>query len=185
MSAVRIQTNSGGSQRRAERNVPGALQVVERSRSLDAERVSDIISRSHMPHKRSSPKKLTRQEQRNLDIEIGFIEGVVKRDPGYVEALQILGDNYTRRGRYVDGLKVDEQLSRLRPRDALVQYNLACSYSLTDQLEPAFAALNRALDLGYRDFKWMAKDPDLKNVRRHALYKKIRARIKAMTIQVD
>lgn len=138
-----------------------------------------------MPHKRSSRKKLTRQEQRNLDVEIGFIEGVVKRDPGYVEALQILGDNYTRRGRYVDGLKVDEQLSRLRPHDALVQYNLACSYSLTDQSEPAIAALNRALDLGYRDFKWMAKDPDLKNVRKHPFYKKLRVRIKAMTIPVD
>jgi tetratricopeptide (TPR) repeat protein len=138
-----------------------------------------------MPHKSSSRKKLTRQEQRNLDVEIGFIEGVVKRDPAYVEALQILGDNYTRRGRFVDGLKVDEQLSRLRPHDALVQYNLACSYSLTDQMEPAMAALNRALDLGYRDFKWMAKDPDLKNARKHPLYKTVRARIRAMTIPVD
>ena len=138
-----------------------------------------------MPQKRSSRKKLTRQEQRNLDIEIDFMEGVVRRDPGYVEALQILGDNYTRRGRYADGLKVDEQLSRLCPRDALVQYNLACSYSLTNQPELSVAALNRALDLGYRDFKWMTRDADLKNVLKHPLYKNVRARIKAMTVRVD
>ena len=127
---------------------------------------------------------MTREQERNLDIEIGFLEGVVRRDPGYIDALQILGDNYTRRGRFEDGLKVDEQLVRLRPGDALVHYNLACSYSLTEQFESAAVALNRALDLGYRDFKWLSKDPDLAKLRKHPLYKKIRARIKAMEIKI-
>lgn len=135
-----------------------------------------------MPAKRS--KKMTREQERSLDIEIGFLEGVVRRDPGYIDALQILGDNYTRRGRFEDGLKVDKQLVRLRPVDALVHYNLACSYSLTEQFEAAAAALNRALDLGYRDFKWLAKDPDLGKLRKHPLYKKIRDRIKAMEIKI-
>ncbi|PYJ56163.1 MAG: hypothetical protein DME24_23050 [Verrucomicrobia bacterium] len=135
-----------------------------------------------MPSKRS--KKMTREQERNLDIEIGFLEGVVRRDPGYIDALQILGDNYTRRGRFEDGLKVDEQLVRLRPGDALVHYNLACSCSLTEQFESAAVALNRALDLGYRDFKWLSKDPDLAKLRKHPLYKKIRARIKAMEIKI-
>jgi tetratricopeptide (TPR) repeat protein len=137
-----------------------------------------------MPQKSSSRKRLTRQEQRNLDIEIEFIEGVVKRDPDYVGALQILGDNYTRRGRFVEGLKVDEELVRLRPVDALAHYNLACSYSLTEQFDSAVAALSKALDLGYRDFKWMSKDPDLSRLRKHRLYRNIRARIKAMEIKV-
>ena len=109
---------------------------------------------------------------------------MVRRDPGYIDALQILGDNYTRRGRFEDGLKVDEQLVRLRPGDALVHYNLACSCSLTEQFESAAVALNRALDLGYRDFKWLSKDPDLAKLRKHPLYKKIRARIKAMEIKI-
>ena len=135
-----------------------------------------------MPPKRS--KKLTREQERDLDIEIGFIEGVVRRAPGFIEALQILGDDYTRRGRFADGLKLDEELARLRPGDALVHYNLACSYSLTKQFAAAAAALNRALDLGYRDFKWLAKDPDLATFRKHPVYKKIRARIKAMEIKI-
>ena len=69
-----------------------------------------------MPEKSLVKKKLTREEERDLDVKISFMEGVVKRDPGYVEALQILGDDYTRRGKFVAGLKVDEQLSQLRPR---------------------------------------------------------------------
>src|SRR5580693_6693845 len=118
---------------------------------------------SAMPN--SPRKKLTRQELRDLDLEILFLEGVIRRDPAYVEALQILGDDYTRRGRYAEGLKIDERLSLLRPDDAVVLYNLACSYSLTSQIELAFEALDAAINLGYRDFKSMDKDPDLANLR--------------------
>jgi tetratricopeptide (TPR) repeat protein len=137
-----------------------------------------------MPKKRSSKKKLTTQEKRNLDIEIGFMEGVVKRDPGYLEALQILGDDYTRRGRYDDGLRVDELLAELKPEDSMVHYNLACSYSLTDRVDLAVEALERAINLGYRDFKWLAEDPDLEALRRHPSYRKIRAKLRTLQIKV-
>ena len=123
---------------------------------------------------------MTRDEKRNLDVEIGFIEGVVRKDPEYVEALQILGDDYTKRGRFDDGLKIDEQLAHLRPQDATVLYNLACSYSLTERVAEAFNALHRALAAGYTDFKWMAQDPDLESLRKHPLYDEVRTKIKAV-----
>ena len=136
------------------------------------------MGRFIMPKKLHSPrKKATRQELRDLDQEILFLEGLVRREGNYVEALQILGDDYTRRGRYAEGLKIDERLCKLRPDSALVHYNLACSYSLTEQLDLAVEALETALDLGYRDFKWMGHDPDLENVREHAGYKKIQAKV--------
>ena len=128
--------------------------------------------------KKPLARKMTRDEKRNLDVEIGFIEGVVRKDPSFVEALQILGDDYTKRGRFDDGLKVDEQLADLRPQDATVLYNLACSYSLTGQTEQAFDALQRSLAAGYDDFKWLAQDPDLEAVRKHPRYKEVRAQIK-------
>src|SRR5947199_10085490 len=119
-----------------------------------------------MPDKRSAKnKKLTRIEVRDLDIKITFMEGIVQRDPHYVEALQILGDHYTQRGKYDHSLKVDQQLSRLQPRNPLVYYNLACSYSLNREFDLASAALEQALVLGYRDFKWLARDPDLRPLR--------------------
>jgi tetratricopeptide (TPR) repeat protein len=132
-----------------------------------------------MPKKINSPrKKLTRQELKDLDLEILFLEGILRRDPAYIEALQILGDDYTRRGFYAEGLKIDQRLILLRPDDSIVHYNLACSYSLTDQIEPAFEALYAAISLGYRDFKAMENDPDLDNVRQHAEYKRIRAKMR-------
>lgn len=129
--------------------------------------------------KKPSDRKLTRDEKRDLDVEISFIEGVVRRDPEYVEALQILGDDYTKRGKLEEGLKVDEQLARLRPQDPTVLYNLACSHSLTGQVEEALAALQRAIAAGYDDFKWMSQDPDLNALRQHPLFEQLRAKLKA------
>jgi hypothetical protein len=139
-----------------------------------------------MPQKSSDrEKRLTPQQERDVDIEIGFIEGVVRRDPQYVDALQILGDNYTRRGRFADGLRIDEQLATLMPKDALVHYNLACSCALTGQAERAVASLHRALDLGYRDFNWLRRDPDLRGIRRHPLYRTVRERVRAMQVKIS
>jgi hypothetical protein len=129
-------------------------------------------------------KRLTRKEIRELDIKILFMEGVVRRDPRYVEALQILGDHYTQRGRYDSSLKVDQALSQLEPKNPLVFYNLACSHSLNNELEPAAAALECALKLGYRDFKWLARDPDLKPLRKHPIYRSIEDQIRKMQVRV-
>jgi tetratricopeptide (TPR) repeat protein len=137
-----------------------------------------------MPVKSSDRKKMTRSEQRDLDVKIEFIEGLVRREPDYVDALQLLGDHYTQRGRYVEGLQVDERLARLRPDDALVFYNLACSYSLTDQFNRATLALERAFSLGYRDFNWIARDPDLQKLRQQPVYHNIEDKIRRMKVKV-
>jgi len=127
---------------------------------------------------------MTCSEQRELDVKIEFIEGLIRREPGYVDALQLLGDHYTQRGRYAEGLKVDERLARLRPGDALVFYNLACSYSLTGQFDRAALALEKALSLGYHDFAWLAKDPDLEKFRQHPAYDRIKDKIRRMKIKI-
>jgi tetratricopeptide (TPR) repeat protein len=137
-----------------------------------------------MPKKVASRKSLTRQEKRDLDIEIGFLEGVVNRDPSFVDALQLLGDGYTKRGKYLAGLRIDQKLAVLRPRDALVYYNLACSLCLTKRYLEAAEALEQAINLGYRDFRWLAEDPDLHDLRKQPIYRKIRAKLRQMKVRV-
>jgi len=137
-----------------------------------------------MPVKSSARKKLTRKETRELDTKIEFMEGVVRRDPEYVEALQLLGDHYTQRGRFDQSLIIDERLARLEPRNPLVFYNLACSYSLNSDFNLAAAALEKALKLGYRDFKWLAKDPDLRPLRQHPLFRPIEDQIRKMKVKI-
>ena len=133
-----------------------------------------------MPAKKSSKTKLTHTEQRDLDTKIQFIEGLVRRDPDYVDALQLLGDHYTQRGLFTEGLHVDERLARLEPGNPLVFYNLACSYSLTDEFDHAIQSLNQAIALGYRDFKWLAKDPDLKKLRAHPAFLELKEKIRQL-----
>jgi len=138
-----------------------------------------------MPEQNSGKnKRLTRREARELDVKISFMEGVVERDPRYVEALQILGDHYTQRGRFDHSLKVDKQLSRLEPRNPLVFYNLACSYCLTGEFELAAASLEKALSLGYSDFSWIARDPDLRRLRKHPAYRTIAAKIRKLKVRI-
>ena len=138
-----------------------------------------------MPEKSSAKNNLlTRKEARELDVKISFLEGLVRRDPRYIEALQILGDHYTQRGKHGHSLKVDQQLSRLQPRNPIVFYNLACSHSLNGEFDQAAVALEKALAFGYRDFKWLARDPDLRQFRQHPLYRTIEIKIRKMKVEI-
>jgi Flp pilus assembly protein TadD len=129
-------------------------------------------------------RKKTRANQRELDVKISFMEGLVRRDPAYVDALQLLGDHYTQRGRFTEGLNVDERLARLEPQNPVVFYNLACSYSLTDQFDRASESLVKAIQLGYKDFAWLTKDPDLKKFRLQPAYRDILKKIRYKKVRV-
>jgi tetratricopeptide (TPR) repeat protein len=130
-----------------------------------------------MAKKTPSRRRLTRKQQRDIDIEIGFLEGVVRRDPGYVEALEILGDDYTKRGRHEEGLAIDQKLVALKPADPGILFNLACSLSLLKRLDEAADALRQAIQLGYRDFDWLMQDPDLRKLRADERFAPIQALI--------
>ena len=120
---------------------------------------------------------MSSREKQELDVEISFLEGLAKRDPEYIEALQLLGDDYTKRGRFPEGLAVDEHLSRLLPEDSMVFYNLACSFSLTDRVDDSITALKKAVQLGYDDSKWMDEDPDLNKIRSDPRFEQIRHKL--------
>jgi tetratricopeptide (TPR) repeat protein len=138
-----------------------------------------------MPEQPSpSNKLLTRKEARELDVQISFLEGLVRRDPDCIETLQMLGDHYAQRGQPDHSLKVDQQLARLQPRNPLVFYNLACGLSLNGEVDRAVEALEKALALGYRDFKWLAKDPDLHQLRQHPFYRHIESKIRKMRVEI-
>ncbi|HUE35919.1 MAG TPA: hypothetical protein VMO20_00910 [Candidatus Acidoferrum sp.] len=122
-------------------------------------------------------RKKTRANNRELDVKIDFMEGLLRRDPNYIDALQLLGDHYTQRGRFTEGLNVDERLARLEPGNPVVFYNLACSYSLTEQFDLAAQALEKAIKLGYNEFEWLAKDPDLKKFRQQPAFREILKKI--------
>lgn len=119
-----------------------------------------------------------------MDTQAAFLEGLTRRDPAYAEALQLLGDAYTGLGRNRESLDVDQRLSQLQPEDPAVHYHLACSYAVTGQVDAAVQALDRALDLGFRDFRSLTDEPDLQSLRCHPSFARIRARIQKLDPRV-
>lgn len=107
----------------------------------------------------------TPTEQNQLDFELDFFGRILERFPDYVDVLRVQGNNLTLKGRFAEGLLIDRRLVQLRPGDALAHYNLACSYALLKKVDPAIKALRKAIDLGYRDFRYMREDRDLDALR--------------------
>ena len=118
-------------------------------------------------HERPGPELSTRRlrEQSQRDFELEFVGRILDRDPYYADALRVHGNNLAARGESARALQVDRRLVRLKPDRAIPWYNLACSYAVLGMIEPAFAALQRALELGYRHFRHLSRDPDLNALR--------------------
>lgn len=97
----------------------------------------------------------------DTEFEIQFCKEVLRANANHFEALVLLGDAYTRNGDYEKGLEMDLRLSRIKPDNKLVRYNLACSYALTGQKDKAILSLNKAIELGYCDIEHLSQDRDL------------------------
>ncbi|MFO0967051.1 MAG: hypothetical protein U0793_15905 [Gemmataceae bacterium] len=112
-------------------------------------------------------------EQSQLDFEIEFFDGILKRCPEYLDVLRVQGNNLTLKGRFAESLHIDKRLVQLRPLDPLAHYNLACSFALLKKTDPAIKTLRRAIELGYRDFRYMREDRDLDFIRNDPRFKQI------------
>lgn len=109
----------------------------------------------------------------DLDFEIQFFEDLLKKKHDFVEALVALGDAYTKKGRFSDGLKIDLKLLKLRHEDPIVHYNLACDYSLLEKADISLRYLESSFKLGYDEFTFIEKDTDLDFIRKDPRYKKL------------
>jgi tetratricopeptide (TPR) repeat protein len=113
----------------------------------------------------------------DIEFETRFFEAVHKRDPRFLDVVEILGGLYTKQGRIADGLKMDRKLVRLQPDNSTAHYNLACSLALSRRTAKALEALERAIALGYDDYDWMHEDPDLVSLRKHPAFQKLLAKL--------
>ena len=109
----------------------------------------------------------------HLDFEIGFFEKLLEKRPQFFDALAALGDLYTKKGLYEKGLEIDQRLRELKPNDPIVLYNLACSFSLLNNIEQAITAIQQAFESGYNNFTYLSLDPDLNNLRNDDRFRKI------------
>lgn len=112
-------------------------------------------------------------ERSQVDFELAFFSAVLEHVPDYADVLQAHSGNLTTKGLVKEGLAVDLALVELRPDDPDARYNLACRYALLRQPDLALATLRRAIELGYRDFRFMIQDRDLDSVRKDPRFRAI------------
>ncbi|MBI5359177.1 MAG: hypothetical protein HZA48_01185 [Planctomycetes bacterium] len=111
-------------------------------------------------------------------FELSFYEAALKADPDNITALAIIGHSYTKLKMHDKAVLIDLKLASILPDDPTVTYNLACSYANLEDIESAFDALGRAVELGYSDATHMMKDPDLENLRNDPRFQAIIAKIR-------
>ncbi len=89
---------------------------------------------------------MTSADQRDLDTKIQVIEGLVRRDPNYVDAPSSFWATITRNAPASPRACRWTNASRASNRRTRLFFTIsACSYSLTGQFDRAVAALKKAL----------------------------------------
>lgn len=114
------------------------------------------------------PRQVLRRfgAQKQLDFELEFYNGILERNPHYVEVLRVMSSNLIAKGNFEQGLELDRRLARLCPQDRIAHYNLACTYSLLGMVDCALESLEAAIQHGYDEFEYMQEDPDLEAARK-------------------
>jgi tetratricopeptide (TPR) repeat protein len=112
-------------------------------------------------------------DRSQVDFELDFFTRVLAAAPEFSEVLRAQASNMTVKGRLQDGLTVDKKLVSLRPADPTARYNLACRYALLKQPDLALVTLRKAIELGYRDFRYMEEDRDLDSIRKDPRFRKL------------
>lgn len=102
--------------------------------------------------------------------EIDLLEEALRDDPSDFDVLVRLGELYSHVGRHQDGLVVDLRLVGMAPLDPIVHYNLACSLTLTGQVEDAICEMRKAVRLGYDELDHLMADTDLTPLREHEAF---------------
>lgn len=122
----------------------------------------------------TSSKSFRRNNDLNqIDFEVEFFSGILQHSPEYVDVLRVFSNLLSLKGRFAEVLKIDKQIVRLRPEDALAHYSLACSYALLKRADQSLKTLRRAVELGYRDFRGIREDHDLDTIKQDPRFAKL------------
>lgn len=110
-----------------------------------------------------SMERLGRMERaRDLrERETRVLELHLQRVPEDTRARILLAGNYAYFGQNDEATRELQIATALRPNDANILYNAACTYGVMQKAEEALATLKRARAAGYSNWVWAARDPDL------------------------
>jgi len=81
--------------------------------------------------------------------------------PDNVRARILLAADYASLGLKSDAIRELERAVEMRPNDANILYNAACTYGVMQMKTEALALARKTIEVGYTNLDWMLRDPDL------------------------
>jgi tetratricopeptide (TPR) repeat protein len=101
---------------------------------------------------------------------IGNYQMALKHDEKLFEVYINLSVAQLRTKEYDQAYLTLQKLRSFQPQNPSLYYNLACYYSLTKQLEFGRVAIQKATQMGFRNFQTLKTDPDLENLKNDPAY---------------
>jgi tetratricopeptide (TPR) repeat protein len=92
---------------------------------------------------------------------IVVLEHQLQTVPEDVRATILLAANYSRQGKTREAVAAAEKAVAMRPGDSLTLYNAACTYCVLKMKPEALVMFRRAVEAGYRNPEYAARDEDL------------------------
>jgi non-specific serine/threonine protein kinase len=88
-------------------------------------------------------------------------ESHLRQVPEDARARILLASDYAEEGRADDAMREANLAMLLRPNEATVHYNAACTFCKLNKKEDAMGAIRKAWEAGFKDADWARRDPDL------------------------
>ena len=95
------------------------------------------------------------------EFERDFYVTSAMLQPRNIAVLDALASIHSRSGEFEQALSCNRRLLELRPRDPRFLYNLACSLCCLGRASEGLQALEQAIEAGFQNYEFLAKDPDL------------------------
>jgi serine/threonine protein kinase/Flp pilus assembly protein TadD len=111
---------------------------------------------------------------RNVRLRaIQAFEGHLRQVPEDARARILVAAYYAAEGREDDAMREANLAMLLRPNEASVHYNAACTFCLMNKKAEALDALAKAWRAGFTDADWARRDPDLAILRGEPEFEKL------------
>ena len=104
---------------------------------------------------------------------IQALEAQLREIPDDARARILLGAYYAEDGRVDDAMRESNLAMTLRPNEALVFYNAACTFCTINRKPEALDAIAKAWRAGFRDSDWARRDPTLALIRGEPEFQKL------------
>ena len=92
---------------------------------------------------------------------IQLLESHLRKLPEDARGHTLLANDYIQMGRVEEAIREANLAMALRPNDAVVLYNVACTFGQLGRKPEALGALKKAWEAGFKDPSWARRDPDL------------------------